>query len=42
MVFRCPRCGRTRFHVEKIGSTYTLKCEKTKACDWQIDLTEES
>jgi transcription elongation factor Elf1 len=42
MTFKCPKCNySTRFHVEKAGSIYTLKCERTKACGWEIDLIEK-
>jgi len=42
MVFKCPRCGRTRFHIEKAGNRITIKCEATKDCGWQIEAIEKS
>lgn len=41
MVFRCPNCRRSRFHIEKVGNQITVKCEATKECGWQMEAVEK-
>jgi len=40
MVFKCPECNSTLFHVDKVGEIYILKCYRTKKCGWQKKLRE--
>lgn len=40
MVFKCPVCNSTLFHVEKVGSKVIIKCYRGKSCGWQM-ITEE-
>ncbi len=39
MVFRCPVCKSSNFHVEDLGGDeYKVCCWKTKECTWSMNV----
>jgi Zn finger protein HypA/HybF involved in hydrogenase expression len=34
---KCPECGSSLFHVERIGDALKIKCYRTEQCGWILE-----